>query len=347
MSGRGRLAWWLGPWAPQGRAPGAVTRTRLAQGGGSYLYTPRARAARAAWLVSPALHPDGPDDPRLDRLARVLAAAGAVVLSPRSPTLAGLRLGAGAIAELAAARAALVARPEAAGLPLRVVAPSVGSLAALHLAADPAAAVSRTVLLGGYVDAAALVRSMCGGEPVPRDPTNQPVAFATFVEHLPVAIADRARLVAAWDDVVGRAPRLAPGRHRPGRAHHATVRARAARVPAADRALFLVGCGLVPGGAALAAGALATGAYAYLELGRLAAAVPGELHAFHGPADPVVPIEQQDALAAAAPRARVHRLAGLAHGGPRPLAELVRGLAPRAVLGELRGFAALVAALAP
>jgi hypothetical protein len=343
---RARLAWWLGPWAPRDRGPADVVRAWLALGGGSYLYRPARAAVRTAWLVSPGLHPAGPDDPRIDRFARVLASAGALVLSPRSPTFCGLRLAAGAIAELAAARAALAALAEARGLPLRVVSPSVGSLAALHLAADPAATVERTVLIGGYVDAAALARSMTGGDAVARDPSNAPVAMATFVEHLPVAIADRAALVAAWDAVV-REVWAVPAWMRAGStAHHAVAHRHAARVAAADRELFLVGCGVRPGAAALVAAAQATGAYAHLELRPLLPAIAGELHAFHGPADAVVPVEQLDALLAAAPRARGHRLRGLDHGGPRPLATLLAQLRPRALAAELGAFAALVDVLA-
>lgn len=347
---RARLAWWLGPWAPRGRGPAAVERAPLALGGGSYRYRPRAAPPRVAWLISPGLHPDGPDDPRVDRFARVLAAAGGLVLSPRSPTLTGLTLGAGAITDLAAARAALAAQPDARGLPVRIVSLSVGSLAALHLAADPAAAITRTVLLGGYVDPVAVVRAMSGADPVPRDPTNQPTVMMTFADDLPIAIADRAALVRAWAEVV-RATWAVPAWTRPGSvAHHGVVRRIAATVTAADRDLFLMGCTLAPGGHALAAAAQARPRYAYLELRPLVPAIRaggGELWAFHGPHDDVVPFAQLAQVRAAAPWARCYRLAGLDHGGPQPLRALVAGLAPRALAAELRSFAALCAALAP
>lgn len=344
---RARLAWWLGPWASSSATPADVVRTRLALGGGSYVYRSTRLAPRVAWLVSPGLHPDGPDDPRQDRFARVLAAAGALVLSPRSPTLTGLRLAAGAITDLAVARAALAELHEARGLPVRLVSPSVGSLAGLHLAADPAAAITRTVMIGGYVDLAAQVQTLCNADPVPRDPTNQPVVMATFLDHMPVTVADRAGLRAAWDAVT-REVWAMPGWARPGSvAHLDVVHRRAATVAAADRDLFLIGCGVKPGGAALAAAALATGAYRSHELRPLLPAITGELIAFHGPSDACVPIEQLDALLAAAPRARGHRLAGLAHAEPHSLRDLLAALSPAAAIAELRAFAALVAALAP
>lgn len=342
---RARLAWWLGPWSPPDRGPRGIERWQIDVGGGSYVY--RGERPRLAWLISPGLHPAGPDDPRVDRFARVLAAAGALVVSPRSPTFVGLRLGAGAIADLAAARTALAGLAEAHGLPVRIVSPSVGSLAALHLAADAAAAVERTVLLGGYVDAVALARSFSGGDAAPRDTTNTPVAMATLLDQVPAAIADPAALREAWDDVV-REVWAVPAWTRAGSvAHHAVAKRRAATVAAADRELFLIGCGVVPGAAALTAAAITSGAHAHLELRPLLPRIRGELVAFHGPGDAVVPVEQLDALLAAAPRARGYRLAGLDHGGPRDLRELAAALSPRALAAELRAFAALIAALAP
>ena len=342
---RARLAWWLGPWSPRDRGPAGIERRRLEVGGGSYVY--RGARPRVAWLISPGLHPAGPDDPRIDRFARVLAATGALVMSPRSPTFVGLRLAAGAIAELALARAALASLPEARGLAVRIVSPSVGSLAALHLAADAGAAIERTVLLGGYVDAAALARSFSGGDAVPRDPTNAPVAMATLLDQVPAAIADPGALRAAWDDVV-REVWAVPAWMRAGSvAHHPVVHRRARAVIASDRELFLIGCGVVPGADALTAAAMASGAHAHLELRPLLPRIGGELVAFHGPGDAVVPVEQLDALLAAAPRARGYRLAGLDHGGPRDLRELAAALSPRALAAELRAFAALISALAP
>ena len=340
-----QVAWWLGPWAGRSAAPRDVTRTAIPLGGGSYVYRPAAGRARAAWLISPGMYLAGPDDPRADRFARVIASGGALVLSPRSPTLTGLRLGAGAIAELVAARAELAALPGARGLPLRVVAPSVGAMAALHLAADAAAAVERTVLIGGYVDAIALTRTLCGGDPVPRDPSSQATVFATFVDHLPRPIADRAALLAAWDGFVREVWSTRAWCQAGSTAHHAAARRRAVDVAPADRELFLLGCGATAGGDRLAAAAQATGAYDYMELRPLVPAIAGELVAFHGPRDAVIPVEQLATLAALAPRARCYRLTGLDHDGPGPLRRLFASGAPRALADEVRAYAALVDAL--
>jgi hypothetical protein len=312
-----RLAWWLGPWS-RGSKPRGVRRRSVdiaGAGGPSYLYAPSERAPRVAWLISPGLHHDGPDDPRMERFASALASAGAVVLSPRSPELCRLRLGRDAIDALARARAALAAAPEAAGLPLRVVSVSVGALAALRLAAAPGAAgdIERVVVIGGYADPTAMIASLCGADAEHRDPLNQPVAFLTFLDHLPARVHDRARLETAWRWFVRTAwPHEAW--KRPGAtAHHAAARELSREVDTRDRELFLTGCGVAPGGHALVSAAIASGAYDHIDWRPHAPAVRAEVIAVHGVTDNVMPIGQLDALAAALPAARTIRLGSFAH----------------------------------
>src|SRR5262245_36535473 len=99
---------WLAPWAPQHRSPtGIQRRRRLFRDGEitgraarhlgrvpnesgprkleAYFYRPDAEPL-GAWLISPGLHFDGPDDPRLDRFCRVLANAGQLVIAPFLPS---------------------------------------------------------------------------------------------------------------------------------------------------------------------------------------------------------------------------------------------------------------------
>lgn len=333
------LAWWLGPWS-RGAQPGGVRRRTVeveGAGGPSYLYAPTGQAPRAAWLISPGLHHDGPDDPRMERFAMALASAGAVVLSPRSPELCRLRLAPDAIAALGRARAALAAAPEAAGLPLRVVSVSVGALAALRLAAS--AEVERVVVIGGYADPVAMIASLCGADAEHRDPLNQPVAFLTFLDHLPVAVHDRARLETAWRWFVRTAwPHDAW--KRPGAtAHHAAARELAREVDARDRDVFLTGCGVAPGGHGLVRAALASGAYGHLDWRPHAPAVRAEVVAVHGVTDNVMPIAQLDALAAALPAARTIRLGSFAHS--KTVASLP------ALARDLRALRHVLHALAP
>jgi pimeloyl-ACP methyl ester carboxylesterase len=310
-----RLAWWLGPWS-RGAQPSSVRRRAVSiegAGGPSYLYAPAERAPRVAWLISPGLHHDGPDDPRMQRFAAALASAGAVVLSPRSPELCRLRLTADAIESLGRARTALAAAPEAAGLPLRVVSVSVGALAALRLAASSPDPIERVVVIGGYADPVAMIASLCGADAEHRDPLNQPVAFLTLLDHVPAAVHDRARLEAAWRWFVRTAwPHEAW--KRPGAtAHHRAARELVREVDARDRDLFLTGCGVAPGGHALMRAALAAGAYDHLDWRPHAPAVRAEVVAVHGVTDSVMPIAQLDALAAALPSAHTIRLGSFAH----------------------------------
>ncbi len=344
-----RLAWWLGPWSARAARPGNVQRrTVIVDGsdGASYLYAPTDRPPRAAWLISPGLHYDGPDDPRMDRFASVLASSGAVVLSPRSPELCSLRIGHDAIAALGRAHATLARDAGARDLPLHVVSVSVGALAALRLASAPTTAgrIDRVVVIGGYADPEALSASLCGADAEPRDPLNQPVAFLTFLDRLPVTIHDRTRLITAWRWFVRTAWPRESWKRAGATAHHAAARELTREVDARDRELFLVGCGAIPGGHALVRAAEATGAFAHLDWRPHAAAVRADVVAVHGVADRVIPIAQLDALAAALPRARTIRLGAFAHSRtidgralwsqvPR-LADEVRAFA--GVLQELR-----------
>jgi hypothetical protein len=282
--------------------------------GPSYVYAPVDRETRAAWLLSPGCHHDGPDDPRMDRFASVLASTGAIVMSPRSPELCRLSLGHDAIASLERAYDALDAEPGARGLPRHVASISVGALAAMRLAASPRVRdIERLVVIGGYADPTAMIASLCGADAEPRDPLNQPVAFLTHLDHLPVTVHDRARLADAWRWFVRTAwPREAW--KRPGStAHHAAAHELVREVDARDRELFLVGCGALPGGHALVSAAHATGAYAHLDWRPHAAAIAADVTAIHGVTDNVMPIAQLDALVAALPRANAIRLGGFAH----------------------------------
>jgi hypothetical protein len=92
------LARWLGPWAGERTAPAAIMRGELPvpAAGGRPAFRARvfrpARPARRAFLLAPGLHHAGPDDPRMDRFATILAASGAVVVAPAIPDFLALRV---------------------------------------------------------------------------------------------------------------------------------------------------------------------------------------------------------------------------------------------------------------
>src|SRR5947207_2699541 len=87
VRGAGRPASFVGPSAGGGVAGGvssaAATPAFVAGRTRAYVYDPppTARAA-GVYLVLPGLHFLGPDDPRLDRFCRALAASGFVVVAP-------------------------------------------------------------------------------------------------------------------------------------------------------------------------------------------------------------------------------------------------------------------------
>src|SRR5688500_1173304 len=166
------LARWLGPWAREASAPDAVERTRLpVRPDGARpafdmsIYLPRGRGTTRTIVVAPGLQPAGPDDPRVDRFCRILAASGAAVAAPFIPDFVSLRLTPAAADDFArafdAVRSTALAPPER---PPIVFSISFGSLLALRLAAArPAQQIARLVLFGGYADLADVIGFCLGG----------------------------------------------------------------------------------------------------------------------------------------------------------------------------------------
>ena len=76
------LARWLGPWTASDSVPsGARVEEITIDGVRARLFAPLHRPAAGAYLFSPGLNLHGPDDPRVDRLSRILASAGSLVLA--------------------------------------------------------------------------------------------------------------------------------------------------------------------------------------------------------------------------------------------------------------------------
>lgn len=72
------LGRWLGPWAGESTPKNTVREETVLDVGRPMrvaVHRPRQKE-KGVWLVTPGLHPAGPDDPRLDRFCRVLAASG-------------------------------------------------------------------------------------------------------------------------------------------------------------------------------------------------------------------------------------------------------------------------------
>ncbi len=229
-----------------GRTPDPDEPARLE----AYEYHPRGPAI-GTYLIAPGLHFLGPDDPRLDRFCRVLAAAGFFVVAPFLPAYVDLRVHPSAPDDLE-----IVARALGDGLPGRrrptLFSISFGSWPAFEVAARLGSNVDGVITFGGYAEFDAAVRfcvdgvmrSPEGDETLARDPLNSPALFLNLLPYLDAG-GDTRELEAAWRCMVyrtwGRMELKQPGRLEP------FARELVADVPSRHRDLFLIGCGVIPG----------------------------------------------------------------------------------------------------
>lgn len=337
-----RLARWLGPWAAQDRHP-PVRRAEARGAVRARVYTPVGRSARGSLLLLPGLHPQGPDDPRLDRFAAVLAGAGLHVHAPFLSAFQALRLAPGLVDEAHGALDDLLAAPDRPPGRPGVFSISFGSLPALRLAAERADDLRAALLFGGYADwRRAMIFCLTGGEGVAHDPLNRPVVYLNLLDALPGVPPDPAPLVAAWrryiDATWGRIEMKAADAWPP------VARALAADLPESLRPLFLEGCGVDCAGVTprLTEALAAAGDRSYLDPAPALAADGAPVYVVHGADDDVIPHTEADALWTALPPARRagRHITGLyghtgAAGGHGPLT-LARELA--AMTGILRAI---------
>lgn len=284
LRGLAALLEWLGPWAParalprgvrretwllrEGDVPGRRARrhgTRPRPGRAmrleAHVFHPRGERL-GTFLVTPGLHFDGPDDPRLERFCRILAHAGFRVVAPTLPSYAELVVSSDAVDDLEVV-AHEVARHLDFGERFTVFSISFGSCPALAVAARLPQYVDAVVTFGGYADFDAAVRFCVDGVmrrpdgdvQLANDPLNPPALFLNLVPWLELPAGDHTALAEAWREMTyrtwGRMELKKPGRLLPFA--HALVE----RVPEPERELFLMGCGVRPGGAELVEAALA------------------------------------------------------------------------------------------
>jgi len=351
-----RLLRWLGPWAPESRVPAGVSRRTIHIGGAAggeleaRVYVPRHRPPVGSLLLVPGLHYLGPADPRMDRFASILGAAGIVVLAPFLPDFCALRVSPRLIPDTRRALDALLEldeRPRDRRPGMFSI--SFGSLPALRVAAseDRAGSIGGLVVFGGYADWGETLRfALHGDGDLPHDPLNRPVVFMNLVDHLEGVPADPEPLLAAWARYVrstwGRPEMKARERWEPA------AREVAATLDDDARELFLVGCGLAPGGWDLCRRALERGgdAHAWLDPRPHLAGLRCPIHLVHGRDDDVIPHTQLEALAEAIPTGvPLHRwLTGMyAHTGQTGVARLA-AMAP-ALAGEIRSMAGILEAI--
>ena len=350
MSGALTLVRWLGPWEKTG-TPRSVSRTERSirtptAEMRAYLYAPPSRP-RGVYVLAPGLHFLGPDDPRLDRFCRILAASGVLVLAPFLPDHTRLRVTANTTDDLAAAFD--VGESLASGLPKPALfSISFGSQPTLALAARESHRdrIGAVVLFGGFADFAASVRFCLTGRAehrgralsIAHDPLNAPVVWMHLLELLTLD-CDRDAVQRAWRTMVertwGRVELKAPGARDP--IAHQIARDLDGR----DRAVFLLGCGLAPGGGDHLEDALSRigELYSFTDPRPHFARIRAPIVVVHGRDDDVIPWFEAEKLAAMAPRARVLITGLYGHTG-------AASVSPRALARELKTMLAVVRTLA-
>ena len=305
------LGRWLGPWADPTRSPDvAVVDERLpADGLRVRVYRPRgARPGeeRAAYLMAPGLHYAGPDDPRMDRFCRILAAAGHLVIAPFIPSYLALLPRRAAIADF---ERVFDARARWTKQKPVVFSISFGSLLAFALAAARGDELAGLVIFGGYADfhetmKFCLTGQVASGRAANRDPLNQPVVLMNLLGDMRPPCADPDAVSAGWRAYVERTwgrPEM-KARER----FTAIADELAPSVPEAVRELFHIGIGTRPGAEALAMDALTRFAADQLDPTPYLARVRGRVDLVHGVDDDVIPFEHSHALAEKLIAADVH-----------------------------------------
>ncbi len=354
MRAAAELIRWLGPWA-DGGAPSSVQRVETRVSGPrpmrAFAYRPPGRV-HGVWLLAQGLHFLGPDDPRLDGFCRVLASSGALVLAPFLPDPLALRVTPRTADDLAAAfdEAERIARAERLPKPA-MFSVSFGSQPTIAVAGRESHRdrVGAVVLFGGFSSFATTVRFCLTGRAehdgralsMAHDPLNAPVVWMHLLDLIELPVRDRSAVLAAWRAMVertwGRAELKRPGARDP------IAHAVGAGLHPDDREVFLLGCGLRPGGAAHLERALPglDRAYAFTDPRPHLARVRAPVALVHGRDDDVIPWFEAERLAAALP----------AH---HPTRTLVTGLyghtgaarpGPRAVAHELRTMLRVVETL--
>ncbi len=309
------LARWLGPWADATKSPQVPVRDHQVAG----LRVRVFGDAGTPYLIAPGLHYAGPDDPRMDRFCRILAAAGHHVAAPFVPGYLALTPGADAIADFIRVFDAIAFTQK----PV-VFSISFGSLLAFALAAARPEAIERLVIFGGYSDFHATMRYCLTGEG--RDPLNQPVVLMNLLEHIAPHVADDLRTW--WREYVtqtwGRPEMKARDRF------VAVAEALAPSVPEAARELFLVGVGVTLGAWELADAGLAKFDASALDPAPYLAQITGRVDLVHGADDDVIPYTQSLALAQQLGHAdvRLHITGMYGHTGAQrpPLSAAVKEL---------------------
>lgn len=328
--GVGTILRYLGPWAGLSVPPGIERTVRCFENRGdptwgpdgpvrAYMFRPSRDAAslRGVLVVLHGLHYLGPEDHRLERFCRVLAAAGHVVIAPFLPRSLEL--------EASVATTAHVARvtEEAAAIATRSRLPppaiftiSFGSLSGIRVAAARSRAeLSSLIVFGGYARFEDTLRFALTGQDrllgsLPgRDPLNGPAAFINLLAFFPAHLRKDV-LRRAWLDVVrqtwGRLPMRDPATRRPIADAAATMHG----LTDEERLLFLAGCGVADAEAFTRAALAQAGGpgAAFADPRPALARMRVPVFVLHGRDDDVIPWTEAHAIRSHLPAQHPHAL---------------------------------------
>ncbi len=276
------------------------------------LYRPANRPAEAALVLVPGADRAGKQHPLFVAFAETLAAAGFLVLVPDIESLRALQLSAADAARIAGAVAHMAERPEGQrGVVLAAISYAVGPAVLAALRPDVAARIPAVLGIGGYHDAKAAVTFFTtGGFRGPQGDWQRQAA----TNH------------GRWVFLRANLQRLSSPEDRRLLLELARLRAAAPQAPVAHlttrlgpegRAVWALLSNREPARSRALIGALPAGIRRELEALDLSARdlsdLQAELILVHGRDDPVLPYTGSQALAAAAPEARLYLLDSLRH----------------------------------
>ena len=293
---------WLGPWTDQKRAPKGVQRHEITtkdQEFRIWIYdTPH---SKGALYIVPGLHHEGPEDPRLDRFARVLAKAGMTVGVPFLPTSIGLVMRPELCSE---AKKGFATFQEHIGIQSGVFGISAASIGALSIASDFTYqdSLSGVMLFGGFSNwQKALLFAACDDDELCKDPLNLPVIFINLWEHIKISVQDEALLLQSWKDFIHQT--WEKEEMQPFAKYSAVAHVLAQNVHPEDKHIFLQGTSVEQGGINIIKQTLANGllGYDWLNPEPHLKKIVVPLYLTHGRDDVVVPYQQTYELQALAP----------------------------------------------
>ena len=301
------LARWLGPWTRADAAPRGVERHVVREGASRCdVYRP-ARRAEGALLVVHGVHFHGPDDPRFERFARVLAGTGLVVVAPEVRSYRALMPGASAGEDIGVA-AALTER-EAVQLGTKPAGFSIsfGCLGMLNAIAarDGGSGWAGVMPFGGFADWRATTRfaftgRLDDGTAAPNDPLARPVMAIRLAEELAEEGVNVAEVQEAWRRFVHQT--WCDEAMAEGDAWIEPARNIGSALAAPERGLYELGLGLRAEATEAIEAALSARDWSELDPRLAAGELSCPVYVAHGVGDQVIPVQEAPKLAAAAGR---------------------------------------------